>query len=302
MPPHQSRLVLIDDTPAVKPNGSVVLTHCFSAANDPYLLDHRLDGKLVLPVTGAAEWFAQVVQAGWPDWQVAEVRDLSLLKGFTFGEDETRIASFVARPSSHASPDELHVNVEMRDNDKQFMHYRGTVILRRELPLPAPRRFSSLDSCVTVSAERAYNDFLFHGPSFQLIRDSANFNVHGVDAHACGSTPEAWLGGHHNGGTPQWLLDPGLLDTAPQLAIVWSRLHFDETALPSRIGGIRRFGGWKPNGTFQVALRINPDRTTNMFKYDVDFTLHDGTIALQMEGVESSRSAALNRLAGRHGH
>ena len=46
-----------------------------------YLQDHQLDAKPVLPAAMAMELMAEVVQKGWPEWQVVGIRALRVLKG-----------------------------------------------------------------------------------------------------------------------------------------------------------------------------------------------------------------------------
>src|SRR3546814_7209847 len=49
-----------------------------------------------------------------------------------------------------------------------------------------------------------------------------------------------------------WLFDPGLVDVAPQMAIVWSRLNRNMTALPSSFGAVLRYG----TGALPPSLRL----------------------------------------------
>src|SRR3546814_2189297 len=44
------------------------------------LLDHRIDGRGVLPAAGAVEWMAQFVTAAWPGWHVVEMRDVRQMR------------------------------------------------------------------------------------------------------------------------------------------------------------------------------------------------------------------------------
>ena len=44
-----NRYILLPSLPQLQSNSTVTLEHTFSATSDPYLLDHSLDGKPVLP-------------------------------------------------------------------------------------------------------------------------------------------------------------------------------------------------------------------------------------------------------------
>ena len=50
-------------------------------AKDLYLRDHVLDGKPVFPLAMAMEWMTETAQHHWPDFQVASLQDLSVLRG-----------------------------------------------------------------------------------------------------------------------------------------------------------------------------------------------------------------------------
>src|SRR3546814_5188603 len=79
-------------------------------ASDPYLLDHRIDGRGVLPAAGAVEWMAQFVTAAWPGWHVVEMRDVRQMGGITLDpevNDGKRSVLLRARASSHADHTEI---------------------------------------------------------------------------------------------------------------------------------------------------------------------------------------------------
>ena len=80
--------------PELQPNGSVILEHTFTLASDPYLTDHRLDQKPVLPAAGALEWMAELVQQAWPDWIVTEIRDLRVMRGLVLEQNESKSVLF----------------------------------------------------------------------------------------------------------------------------------------------------------------------------------------------------------------
>jgi hypothetical protein len=295
---------LLHTSPEVQPDGSVTLLHDFSLANDPYLQDHRLDGQPVLPVAGAAEWIAQFVQEAWPDFVVTELRDLRTLKGLVLNADAQQRVLFRAKASSHAAADALTVTAELLAPVGQAVYYRGFAVLR-PAALPPPRAdVRPLSAGRPMAAADAYRDFLFHGERFRLIHAIERLDAGGVDAVVQPSTPAAWIPGLATAfadpiGTQQaWLFDPGLVDTAPQLAIVWSRVLHDRTPLPSRIGALVRYGDAPLSGPLKLALRVNAARTddTSMV-YDTVIVDADGHTRLELREVEGTASSALNRLA-----
>ncbi len=286
-------LVLIAHAPRMGPGGAMTLDHVFSAGRDPYLLDHRIDGKLVLPAAGAAEWMAQFAAAAWPGWQVSEIRDLRQFNGITLDRDGERLIQLRARASSHSDAGTQSITVEMVDPAQKRPCYRATICLVEQLPAAPVLDLAALAEAQAVSASDAYHRYLFHGPRFQLIDRIDGVARAGIDAKVRGADVNAWV--ERPG---QWLFDPGLLDLAPQLAIVWSRVQHDMTALPSAFGRVQRFAGAHRDQPLRLALRMLPEEQANAIRYDAWFVDAQGRVALAMERCEGHMSAALNRLAG----
>ncbi|MDY7012649.1 MAG: SDR family NAD(P)-dependent oxidoreductase [Cyanobacteriota bacterium] len=303
--PSTHPFVLFAQRPQLQPNGTVTLEHTFSLVNDPYLRDHQLDGKPVLPATGAVEWFAEVVQSAWPEWVVTEVRDLRVLRGLVLEGEADRSVLFRAKASTHADSEALQVAVELLDAEGKLPCYRASVRLEPELRKPPLLEISPLNEGTPLEPAAAYRDYLFHGSRFQLIAALDRIAPQGIDARVRSSSPGVWkLPLSTDEVTPSdprfansaWLFDPGLLDTAPQLAIVWARVQHNTTALPSRLGAVIRYSSPIAEQLLQVALRVKAcDR--HSLTYDALFIDADGKVCLQMQNVESTCNPSLNRLA-----
>ncbi len=107
------------------------------------------------------------------------------------------------------------------------------------------------------------------------------------------SRPTAWLNSQP---MANWLFDPGLIDVAPQLAIIWARVQRGTTALPARFGSVKRYGQSMPNGQLRIAFRVNrfDDHSLN---YDAVFIDENGYVRFHLKDIESTCNTALNRLA-----
>ena len=276
--------------------GTLVLDHHFSVESDPYLLDHSMDGKPVLPAAGAAEWMAQVAAAGWPGWQVAEVRDLKVLAGVVLDPARGRKVAFKARASTHSQPGEQMLAIDIVDPERNQALYKAKVRLVERLP-DAPQLDASAVSGDALDASQAYRDYLFHGGDFQLIDQIQVVGRDGVDAQARRSRPAAWLRQDGVATDAHWVFDPGLLDCGPQLAIVWSRRFLDKTALPSAFGSVCRYGRDPLPERLGLYLRIRGEASESSLNYDVLLADDEGRVRLEMREIEGTASAALNRLA-----
>lgn len=300
---HQSsvtqgnRFVFLSSQPQLQPNSTVTLEHTFSLTSDPYLGDHCLDGKPVLPATGALEWMAEFVQAAWSEWTVTEVRDLRVMRGLVLETDAGCNVLFQARASSHADAQSLQVTAEIIDPDKKIVFYRAFIILRPELLEPPTVQSVALNSGTGLDPAVAYSDYLFHGQRFQLVTSIERITEEGIDAQVMPTQPTAWTKAQHGDShsTPDWLFDPGLLDTVPQMALVWSRIQQGSSALPARFGRVARYGKSRLKGQLKMAFRVKT-HDSHTVVYDAVFVDENGNIRLHLQDVESTCSAALNRL------
>ncbi|WP_043766107.1 type I polyketide synthase [Algiphilus aromaticivorans] len=277
--------------------GALELEQTVSLESDPWLVDHQLDGIAVVPATAAAEWLAAVAEAGWPGWQLHELRDLRVLSGIRLDDNQPKRILLRARASSHSDAGGQIVKLEILDpENKNRACYRANAHIVERLPEPPelPADIAALGADAQAKpAGEAYADWLFHGPRFQRMQGELQLSPQGVDATLVASHPEEF-------GLPGsgWILDPALLDCLPQLAWVWSRHCHDTSALPTGVGSIRRFAGALPGEGLRVIWRARDDSSAEYTHYDAWVVDGGGRVRLVFENAESNASKALNRLAG----
>src|SRR3546814_7736198 len=95
-----------------------------------------------------------------------------------------------------------------------------------------------------------------------------------------------------------WLFDPGLVDVAPQMAIVWSRFNRNMTALPSSFGAVLRYGTGALPPSLRLMLRMREAPHEAGIVYDALFVDEQDRVRLEMRHCEGTMSAALNRHGG----
>lgn len=283
--------------------GALVLERTIGLTQDPYLAQHSLNAVPVLPAAVALELMAEAAAVLWPGWQVNEVLDLRQLRGITL-EGGNLDVDLVAQASTHGDAGGFDAAVEIRPRGAGAPpFYRATVRLAA-LPLddagyPAEPTAGSFSR----TAADVYREWLFHGPCFQTMTAITGLDTDGITAEVRPTAPHAWF----PEGADPWLFDPGLVDTAPQLAIVWTRVHWGKTALPNRFGRVRRFGG--PSlGPCRAYFRVQPNGSGghgdggqvagDQVKADVAFVDQSGALRLLIESMECTASEALNRLGG----
>lgn len=278
-------------------NGDLKVIRKLDPSFDRYLQDHRLDGKPVFPAAMAAELMVEVVQKGWPDWEVIGINDFKVYKGIVL-ENGSREIQAIAKPKANSLEEDSYLEVSIEISDLQHTaqsSYGATVILGKSFPTEHQSDFELLPGLqpFLMTVDEAYKHWLFHGPAFQGITKVEGINDKGIFAVLKPSAPTQCLGGKAQG---RWLIDPVLLDSAFQLAILWQRFQFDMTPLPSGFMEYRRFHS---SLRFPVRcwLQAKASAKGHILSTSMHFYDNDNHTVASLDRMEFSCTKELNRLS-----
>lgn len=265
-------------------------------ASHGYLQEHCIDGIPVLPAAVALEIIAEAATLMWPGWIVAEVAELRLLKGVQLSEP-TQALSVLINPPTYASSEGFDASISIRSGSgkQQRMHYRAAVKMAQQLP-EAPRHSIGEYRERELPVAKAYQEWLFHGPRFQVIRGISGLSSQGAAALMCPSSPQQWLAGGR--AEQQWIIDPAVLDAAPQMALLWARTFHDGSALPAQFGRVVRYVEQLPE-RFHMDFQCLPGEAQQV-RANVFFSDDEGRLLLLIEDLQCIVDARLNRLGGTH--
>ncbi|MCG6870709.1 MAG: SDR family NAD(P)-dependent oxidoreductase [Gammaproteobacteria bacterium] len=272
--------------------GERVLTRHVDTRRDPYLAEHLIDDTPVLPAAVALEMLAEAAASQWPGWRVNEVSDLRVLRGIRLEDASGVDLEISLLASSHGDASGFSASAELRPAGEGAAHYRATIHLAAEALDAAAYQSTLHPGGSPVKAAEAYRDLLFHGPRLQTVTEYLSLNSRGVLASVRPTTPGAWLDR-----PGEWLFDPGMVDAAPQVALVWAFAQREESALPTRMGRVRRFGT-EPVSACRMHFLLYPDSLEHQVRADVAFVDAQGNLRLFIEELECTSSPALNRLGG----
>ncbi len=281
-----SNYPLIRSELQLKPNGSVILDHALTVASDPYLLDYQIGGLLELSPVVALEWIAEFVQKAWSDWAIVEVRDLKVLQTLTIEPQSSKLISIKARASTHADSSSLSVPVELVNTQENISYYRASVLLRPQLAETSQVPFTALKQGNNLDAHTIYQQHLSKKQRLQLINQVNYLNNQGLDAQVNLSNPQGWLNSLKLP-KPRWLFDPGLIDTASQLATIWGKEQQNLKILPAAyFKTVTRYYQPTVMATLNAALRITQVEQTTL-TYDVVFFDRQNNVHFHLENIVS---------------
>ncbi|MFO1270172.1 MAG: SDR family NAD(P)-dependent oxidoreductase [Rubrivivax sp.] len=281
---------------SAKPMGDQVVALKLDARH-LYLQEHAIDGTPVLPAAAALEIVAESAATLWPGWKVVELRDFRLMKGVELKEPLRRLQVTIS-PPPYGSSEGFEVNASLQGElaeGRWITHYRGVVRLEQQLPAAEPQRAAQHRER-SLAPAKAYGEWLFHGPRFQVIEGSIGMSEGGAVAPVRPTHPSQWLRGSAPD-APGWQVDPGLVDAAAQMAWLWARAFRDESALPARFGRVVRYREQLPARLVMDYQRLPSDDPSRV-RANVVFLDEAGLPVLLVEELESIASAALNRLGG----
>jgi acyl transferase domain-containing protein/acyl carrier protein/NADP-dependent 3-hydroxy acid dehydrogenase YdfG len=244
----------------------------------PYLANHVIKDRPVLPVVLVIEWFMRAARAVLPDMTPTALRDLHVLQGVVLDRfPEPERFQIIAQPSLTNGTASVDMRLVSGDGRERF---KGTVELARaEGTAPLPRRPETGElTAWPWRPDEVYEGKLFHGPDFQVIRELEGIGEGGGVGVFEGTGSKAWPGG-------PWLADPAALDGGMQLALLWGLNKAGRVFLPIRIGAFIPHGQ-APEGealrcAFQTRL-VGASRTES----DLNITTLDGRLVSEMQGVE----------------
>ena len=272
------------------PDGAVLAQLVLDENLHPFLRDHRIGSNPVVPLAVAMELMAEVALTVSPGWHLARVEGLRLFKGVIIEAGYREVIVLADPPQDKGDTREVRVRIQdPARNTRPF--YQARVILSERKPVPpCLSEMEEISTSFPLPMAQAYRRWLFHGPAFQAISvvesmDSKNANAL---VHANAAVVEAMVEGHEG-----WVLNPFVIDTAPQLAILWSRRNYDTTPLPNGITRCYCYGRLDET-PMQLLLRTQAGSGAEFYRADVWF-VRDGKVIAKLEGLEGAGSSELNQ-------
>ena len=298
---------------------STFFTQPVGMGSCPVLKDHAIAGEPILPLAMIVEWFAHTAERANPGLVFSGLDDMRLLKGVKPGDKEITIQvktgrcttdknGYICRVEMHSSdagkihqiPDsgqDSTIAVETKNEQKTqeaCLHSSARVCLKETLPLPPahmPSAHMKLKPC-GLSPEKAYEKCLFHGPSLQGITAVNGISDMGIEVTARSApSPSEWLESPHRSG---WTIDPLIIDSAFQAAIIWCYETTGKVCLPSYMANLRVYSSISSSShEIKIILTVN-EKTHHAVKgYFTFIDIDTGKIIASITGFEAVMDTSL---------
>jgi NAD(P)-dependent dehydrogenase (short-subunit alcohol dehydrogenase family) len=265
---------------------------------NPFLRDHQIGHKPVLPATCAASWLASSCEQLYPGLNFHLIEDFKVLKGIVFDEtlaDEYILdleeiekvpgqkVSFFGRIWSHGK------------NGHLLYHYSLNVTLLSQLP-SSPIHSLPIhlvaDSSQIILGKDLYQDgILFHGPAFQGVKRVLSMSDTQV-VMECRLPP---IDACQQGQFPLQTSNPFIYDAIVQSLLIWTQYNDHAPCLPSYLASLEQYRPIPFDETCRVDMHI-VSHTETAVVADIWVMNNAGEVYAKFNGLQGTISLALKRL------
>lgn len=270
------------------------ITRNLELGKNPFLVDHIIGGKAVLPTVCAVSWFIHSCEALYPGYHFFAVRDYRVFKGIVFEEASPETYTLELK-ELEKDPHKLIFSGKIssqRENGKKRFHYQAEVELRQRIPdRPRLDDFSLADSSSIAGSDLYQSKTLFHGPGFQGVKRILNINSEGLTTE-CQVPP---ISQEQMGQFPVNEFDPILADVHLQSLLIWAYHQEGTTGLPLQIGEGIQYHQAPRNGITLATMRVKKI-TPHKLVADVISHDHQGWIFTKVIDAEITLNKNLSSL------
>jgi len=214
-------------------NGLTIET-TLDPAIQPFLHDHQIEGKPVLPGVMGVEAFAEAAVCMLPGWHVAAIEDVNFLAPFKFYRNEPRALTIQA--VFHPEGDGLVADCRLtgrrplpnQAEPQVTTHFTARVRLAKQVAEAAPVAVLGEPAGSEVTADGIYRVF-FHGPAYQVI-ERAWLNGNSIVGRMAQGLPS-----NHQPEELSTLVAPRLMELCFQTAALWDVVGQGRMGLPEHI-------------------------------------------------------------------
>ena len=261
---------------------------------NPFLTDHVIGGKAVLPTVCAVSWLINACENLYPGYQFLSVSDYRVFHGIVF--DESLSPSYTAEITELDFSDQGLVfegKIFSNPPDRNGkLHYQAQIILvkKRNQEETFPGYILTPDQ--ELDGKKLYQDkTLFHGPILQGVKQVINHSPQHLTTRC--QLPQ--ITPAHQGQFPIRSFNPYLADVHLQSLLIWASMYLDTVGLPLKIASGHQFS---PAVGSEASFATMVVRSKSKYSLKADVISHDaqGLIYSKVRGAEITLSPRLKNL------
>lgn len=251
---------------------------------NPFLQDHIIAGKPVLPATCAMSWIINTCENIYSGYRLFSCKNFKVLKGIIF--DETFVDEYILDIQEKAKDNniqevEVFARISSEKSQKVRYHFSGEFKFLREIPsapfytLPEEQK----DTIPPWKDNNFYQNWvgmLFHGVSFQGMNKFITFSQEKFTAECFWQKIEA----KQQGQFPVQWFNPYALDVSTHPLGIWLQHFYQKSALPASFERYEQFAPIPCNEDFYVTTEI---------KSESDFSTVADFVIFNSQGKVSAR-------------
>ena len=251
---------------------------------NPFLADHVIGGKAVLPTVCAVGWFINNCEKLYPGFRFFSVRDYQVFKGIVFDQDladEYLLELKETHKSSGSVIFEGKISSESPEG-KLRNHYQALVELRKTIPdQPQIQGFELLHESPQNGLQYYEDKILFHGPRFRGVQEVLNLSHSGLTARC--ELPSFPI--REQGQFPVGSFNPFLADIHLQSLLIWASSQLGSIGLPLKISGGTQYKPVDFDTTTYATMQVQSSSNHRLIA-DVISPDEMGNIYSHVEGAE----------------
>ncbi|MBS9384022.1 MAG: SDR family NAD(P)-dependent oxidoreductase [Dolichospermum sp. BR01] len=260
-------------------------------AENPFLQDHVILGRPVLPATCGLLWMTNACEQLYPGFTAFSSPNFKVLKGIVF--DATSTNEYVLEIQELAKHEnqkvEFAAKISSKTSDGKIRyHFSTNLILKREIPTPpnyGNLNFNQDENLLKTNQElyQVNASSLFHGVTFQGVKSVLNTSPSQITIECYLPEPTA----QQQGQFPVQTFNPYIADVQIHSLWIWTQ-HFHQVGcLPSEIKNFEQFAKVPFGETFYVTCEVQ-SKTESSVVTDVITYGHQGQIYNRMIGAKGT--------------
>ncbi len=267
---------------------------------NPFLDDHRIGPRAVLPATCAAAWLADSCLAMHAGYFLSNMLDFKVLKGITLEEgDQECEVELLRQPGENEGQRVYEVTITSQNaNNRKIFHYSSRIILKKEpptSPVNPPVSEAGINAGKIIHGEDLYQDgTLFHGPAFRGIREVLLRDQTRVICRVF----LPYLDESVQGQFSVRSTNPFINDAVVQTLLIWTQEFYGSPCLPSRLNQLVHYQPVPFEVPVLASLEV---KYHNEHAVVGDILVQDegGREFMRFIGLEGTISQHLNRFIGK---